>query len=134
MDLNDLVPCVCDSCLSAKESRKIDIANTMYFKAGHIPLICPLCSAENTIREVRRVCLVKGLKNGGNFKATKPALRQYRGMIREWIYYCERSKDEHTRHNLPVHTSIPECCTCPECLVNYNQDLELASVLLRTRS
>lgn len=132
MNLNDFIPCVCENCRKQSDSRKIDIANTMYFKEDNIPEVCPICSAENTVRPLVRICLVKAMNDGGVFKASDMAKRQNPG-VKKWTYYCERSCDEHSKQNLPTHTVLPECCNCPECLVKYNEALELANQFLKVR-
>lgn len=133
MDLNDYVPCECSNCKMLKGSIKNDIETIQYFKADAIPRVCPICSAENTLHQLRKICLVKAENKIGVFKASDRA-REQRPTVQRWLFYCGRSNDEYSKHNLPIHTVLPECATCPECLVNYNKVLELANTLLRVRT
>ncbi len=133
-DLNDFVPCVCEHCRAKLENRKIDLTNTMYFKKGAVPKVCPVCGEEDGVVETVRICLVHSEKTTKVFKASPAAMAQYKGRIKGWKYYCGRSCDEHTRHHIPTHTCDPNCSNCPECLVKYNEALELANTFLRVRT
>jgi hypothetical protein len=134
MDLNNHVPCVCDECRKNRDNNKIDLTNTMYFKLGQIPDTCPLCGTEGSIRETIRICLVHEEVKAKVYRASPAAMKQYKGRIKGWKYYCGRSCDEHSRDKIPTHTCLAECANCPECMVKYQETLELADTLLRVRT
>ena len=129
MDLNDYQPyqCVSDQCRGERFQSNID--STQYYKPSSVPECCPLCGKE-TLVKLQRICLVFAEKNG-KFAASQRGREQHK--TRGWTYYCGRSNDEHSKHNIVQHTCVPEAANCPECLAKYNQTLELAGSLLRVR-
>lgn len=130
MDLNDYEPFICDSVQCRDESPQRSLLNTYYYKLSEVPKTCPKCGQE-TLSRLARICLVWGSKKG-RFKAS--ARGQFQWRVTGWTYYCGRSNDLHSRHNICQHTALPSAATCPECIAKYNETLELANNLLRVRS